>query len=106
MADVLIRDDPDRERYVAEVDGDLAGFTEYQLWKGRLLFPHTEIDDAYSGRGIATKLIREALDGVRSKGLMIVPLCPFVARFVRKNPDYMDMVDRELLKEIRQQSGR
>lgn len=101
MAEVVIRDDPSNERYTAEVDGELAGFTEYRPWEGRLLFPHTEIDDAHSGKGVATKLIREALDDVRSKGVMIVPLCPFVARFVRHNPDYMDMVDRDLWKQMR-----
>lgn len=105
MSNVVIRDDPENRRYVAEVDGDLAGFTEYEPWEDRLIFPHTEIDEAYSGRGVATTLIKEALDDVRSKGHMIVPLCPFVARFVRQNPDYMDMVDRALWKEIRQQGS-
>jgi uncharacterized protein len=105
MTNVVVRDDPDNQRYVAEADGDLAGFTEYRPRKGRLIFFHTEIDDAYSGQGVATKLVREALDDVKSKGRLIVPICPFVARFVRSNPDYMNMVDRELWERIRPQAS-
>jgi len=100
-ADVQVRDDPERERYVALVDGEPAGFTVYHIREGGLhFFVHTEIDDAFGGMGVGTKLVRGALDDVRAKGGKIVPICPFVAGFVRRNPDYDALVDHDVYDQI------
>jgi len=101
MAHVIVQNDPDNSRYTAHVDGELAGFTEYEMWEGRHVFIHTEVDPAQAGKGIGHTLVEEALDDVRAQGGTIVPLCPFVAAFVRNNPEYRDLVDRELWKQIR-----
>ena len=63
---------------------------------GRLLLVHTEVDNAYGGRGLATKLIRGALDDVRERDLDVVPVCPFVERFIEHHPEYDDLVDHEM----------
>ena len=47
---------------------------------------------ALSGRGIATKLIRGALEMVRGQGLKVVPQCPFVSAFMGKHPEYNDLL--------------
>jgi predicted GNAT family acetyltransferase len=96
MADPIIRDDPDRHRYEIVVDDVLAGFAVYHVRSGRYFFVHTEIDDAYEGRGLGSALARGALDDVRAKGATIVALCPFIAGWIDKHPDYADLVDEEL----------
>ena len=54
---------------------------------------HSEIDDAYQGRGLASTLTRSALDDIRAKGLLVTPLCPYTASYIRKHPEYLGLVD-------------
>jgi hypothetical protein len=93
----VVRDDVDHDRYVIEVDGDLAGFTEYKITGDRFVFPHTEIADKYARRGLASHLIREALDDVRARGGTIVPICPYVVAWIRAHPEYLESVDQTVL---------
>lgn len=94
---VTVRDDPDGHRFVAEVDGEVAGFAVYHVRGGRYLFVHTEVAPAFEGRGIAGELARGALDQVRQRGARVVPLCPFIAGWIDRHADYGDLVDHELL---------
>ena len=89
---VTIRDDPGENAYVIEVDGERAGKAEYRIHEGRAVFTHTEVDDAFSGRGLGSRLARFALDDTRRKGMKIVPRCPFIAAYVKRHEEYHDMV--------------
>lgn len=81
-------------RYEIWVDGELAGFTQFRVDGAVATFPHTEISPDYEGRGLATTLIRAALDDMRSRGFTVVPRCPFVRAFIEKHPEYQDLVAR------------
>lgn len=101
-----MRHDPENDRYVVEVDGEIAGYTEYHLRGGsHYFFYHTELFDGYAGQGIGSKLARFALDDVRSKEGMIVPLCPFIAAWMEKHPEYNDLIDTVIMERI-QNAGR
>ncbi|MCI2237926.1 N-acetyltransferase [Paenibacillus sp. TRM 82003] len=90
---VLVGDDPARRRYEARIDGQLAAIAEYLTTQEFLVFSHTEVLPGFEGRGIATALVRQALDDVRTRGLRVAPLCPFVADFIRRNAqEYGDLV--------------
>ena len=91
--EILVRDAPDRSRFEIVVDGTVAGFSEYHSRPGRIVFTHTEVGEAYQGRGLAGRLIRAALDASRRKGLEVTPRCPYVADFIRRHQDYLDLVD-------------
>ena len=80
-------------RYEIHVDGVLAGFTEVREDEGVLAFPHTVVEDAFEGRGLASQLVRGALDDVRAQGRLIHPFCPYVRSWIAKHPDYRDLVD-------------
>lgn len=70
-----------------------AGFAEYTERDERLtVFTHTEIDDAFAGQGLGKVLARGALDDVVANGRTIVPVCPFIAGYLRKNSGYEDHV--------------
>lgn len=80
-------------RFEISVDGRLAGFAEYRERPGKIVFTHTEVSDDFEGQGLGSLLVREALDQVRSDGLAVLPLCPFVARYIERHPEYRDLVD-------------
>jgi len=87
-----ITDNPGERRYEARVDGQLAGFAEYRIAGGRVIFFHTEVDPAFEGHGVGARLAAGALDDVRARGLRMTPRCPFIAAFVRRHPEYEDLV--------------
>ena len=87
-----VRNNPDRHRYEIEVDGAVAGFAAYRQRPGRVVFTHTEIKPGHEGQGLGGQLARGALDDVRAQGLAVVPLCPFIASYIRKHPEYADLV--------------
>lgn len=100
QVDHVVRDDPDNHRYVIEVDEEVVGFAEYHLRGGRHFFVHTEVDDEHTGRGLGTALVKGALDDVRAAGGAVVPLCPLVAAYINRHPEYGDLVDKEIVERI------
>ena len=82
----------ERERYEVTVDGALAGFAQYERRDGRTVFNHTEIDPEFEGKGLGGQLVKFALDSEREAGRSIVPLCPFVRRYLERHPEFDDLV--------------
>jgi predicted GNAT family acetyltransferase len=82
-----------KHRYEILVDGTLAGFTEYRDRDEQRVFYHTEIDDAFAGQGLASVLVQQALTDVRNAGKHIVPVCPYVAKFLQKHDEFTDITD-------------
>jgi predicted GNAT family acetyltransferase len=94
VSDVQVTDNPDESRFEARVDGELAGFAAYEAADDLIIFTHTEVDDAFEGRGVGSALARGALDAVRADGRRkVLPRCPFVRSWIEKHPDYQDLVD-------------
>jgi predicted GNAT family acetyltransferase len=85
-------DRPQAHRYEVLADGQVAGYVEYELDPGTILFIHTEIDEAYEGKGLASMLVRHVLDDARERGLAVLPLCPFVRGWIGRHEDYLDLV--------------
>ena len=80
-----------KHRYELTVDGHLAA-TYYAISDGVITFIHTEVPPELGGKGIASRLIRGALDQVRADGLKVIPQCPFVKAFIEKNASYQDLL--------------
>ncbi|WP_185995536.1 GNAT family N-acetyltransferase [Nocardioides campestrisoli] len=87
-----VRDNPDESRYEVHLDGELAGFAEYEFDDKLVDFTHTEVFEQFSGKGLAQQLAAESLDDVRSRGLQALPHCAFYAKYLAKNPEYVDLV--------------
>lgn len=86
-------DVPDESRYELRFGDRTVGHAAYHRRPGRIAFTHTEIDAACAGRGFGSRLAAGALDDVRRQGgLEVVPLCPFIARYIERHPEYEDLV--------------
>ncbi|MFJ8086496.1 putative GNAT family acetyltransferase [Streptomyces sp. SAI-170] len=88
-----VRRADDRHRYEIHVGATRAGLTAYRDRGTQRVFFHTEVDDAFAGQGLAGKLVEEALTDVRAQGLRIVPVCPYVAKFLKKHTEFADITD-------------
>ncbi len=94
MSDVKVADNPGESRFEARVDGELAGFAAYETADDLIVFTHTEVFDAFEGKGVGSALARGALDAVRADGArQVLPRCGFIRGWIEKHPDYQDLVD-------------
>lgn len=89
---VEIADRPQAARYEIAVDGERVGLVTYTLRDGVITFRHAEIDPAREGQGLGSRLARYALDDARARGLAVRPRCPFIARYVERHREYLDLV--------------
>ena len=89
---VSVRDDPLASRFELRVNGVLAGYVTYRDGRSGRAFEHTVITTEYQGMGLASQLIRYALDEARATGRNVLPFCPFVRSFVQQHPAYVDLV--------------
>jgi len=90
-----VRHDESQQRYVIEVEGKELGMAAYQDDGQRRIFSHTEVDPSLEGKGMGSKLVREALEDTRQDGKRIVPVCEFVAAYVKKHRDWDDIIDAQ-----------
>ncbi|HEY4634123.1 MAG TPA: GNAT family N-acetyltransferase [Candidatus Limnocylindrales bacterium] len=92
---VEVTRDPDAGRWEARVDGELAGVLVHRVDEaGRTVLEHTEVREAFEGRGIGSRLARTALDEIRAEGGRVVVECPFVRAWLRRHREYDDIIDR------------
>lgn len=85
---------PAAERFEARV-GEHVAFITFHLRGSRLSLNHTESPAALRGKGVADALARAALDYARRQGMTVMPYCPFVGRFIERNPEYQELIDPE-----------
>ena len=92
---IEVSDDPQHTRYQVLVDGEPAGGAYYEINDGRVVFTHTEVDSKWGGRGVGSALARAALDDVRATGRQAIPICPFITSFIKRHPEYVEVVAPE-----------
>lgn len=92
-----MRNQPSVSRYELVVDGSVAGFVEYALARDVITLVHTEIDDAYEGRGLGSVLVRGVLDELRVElraepRRQVRSSCPFITTWLGRHPEYDDVL--------------
>lgn len=90
--EVAFADNPSRSRFEVLADGVVAGFCEYRSNADEVVLPHTVIDPSMRGNGLASRLVRHALDELSLRDVRVVPECWFVAEFIAANPEYRRLV--------------
>ncbi len=88
---MTVRDDPARQRYELLIGDELA-FIDYRR-QGRIVtMTHAEVPPALRGGGVGSALVQGALALVRERGEKVVPLCPFIERYMRRHPETRDLL--------------
>jgi predicted GNAT family acetyltransferase len=78
--------------YQISVDGTAAGRIDFRREGDVLTLVHTEVDDAFEGQGVANEAVRTVLDRARAENLRVVNKCPYIRAWVRRHPEYADLV--------------
>ncbi|MEU2106307.1 GNAT family N-acetyltransferase [Nocardia sp. NPDC019255] len=87
----VVRND-ERHRYEVFYGGELAGFADYEERDDETVFTHTEVDGAFSGKGLGSVLAKSAIEDAVERGRVIRPVCPFIKAYLDKHPDYDEHV--------------
>ena len=85
--------DEGRQCFESVVDGRRC-VCAYRLHGDTMVFTHTEVPPALQGRGIAAALVAAALAHARERGLRVRPLCSYVAVYMRRHPETLDLLER------------
>ena len=92
---VEFRHEPALARYTLELAGATVGFADYEVAGQDVLFTHVEVDPTHRGEGLAGILVEQALDDVRTRTtLTVVPVCPYVVRWIDLHAEYQDLLTR------------
>lgn len=102
--EVEVTDEPDESRFVARVDGEVAGWAAYRIEGDHVVFTHTRVPDEFEGKGVGSRLARVALDTVRDRGQRVIPVCPFIEAYTRRHSEYDSIVDHDLVRTHREGS--
>jgi NAD+ kinase len=94
-SDAFVVDSFEQNRYEIILGGELAGMLHYRRTGNHVNLMHTEIDQAFEGRGLASRLAAGALTDARARSTPVVISCPFVNGYVERHPEYADLVVKE-----------
>lgn len=91
-ADLTITHNAETKRFETDLGG-YPGVVEYMLAEpNTIIFSHTEVAPEIEGKGVAGQLAKAGLDYAREQGLDVMPLCPFIAAYIRRHPAYKDLL--------------
>lgn len=89
--DYQLLDNEKSNQYEFHIDG-LISKIEYKKSDGKMYLTHTEVPKELAGRGIASSLVEKVLEDIQQKGLKIIPLCSFVAKYIQRHPEWEPLV--------------
>ena len=92
---LVIQENAAQHRFEATKNGQLAGFVEYNVLSDALMFTHTEVIEAFEGQGVGSALAKHVLGEARRQGKQVIPVCQFIAGYIRKHPEYLDLVPED-----------
>ena len=86
-----VRDNKEKSRFELDI-GDQMAFANYRLTPSAVIITHTETPRALRGRGIASELVKGALELIRADGKRVIAGCGFVVDYLDHHPEYADMI--------------
>ena len=89
---VSVADNREAERYELTVGDERVGFVTYRMAPGVIALLHAEVNPARERQGWGSRLVAGTLDDVRQRGLKVRPVCPFVVAYIKRHPQYRDLL--------------
>lgn len=80
----------EKKRFEIQIEDQIA-MVKYVLGSKEIIFTHTEVPEAFEGRGIAGKMAKVALEYAKVQGMRIRPMCPYIAEYIKRHPEYQSI---------------
>lgn len=97
---IEVRRNDAAQRFELIRDGTRIGVLEYSYADRATVLEHIEVDEAFSGQGLASRFTRAVLDQMRFNDESVIPQCPFVREFLRDNPQFRLLVPPDHLSDL------
>ena len=88
----VVHDNPAELQYELRSGCEVVGLIRYRREPGAIALVHTDVDPDLEGTGAAGELVEGALLDLRSRGLRVIPICPYVRSWIGRHPAYADLV--------------
>ncbi len=88
---IEVKQNEAEQRYEISVDNQLA-VLEYEQKENQITYLHTGVPQTLEGHNLANKLVHVALEDARSAKLTVVPVCRFVASYIRRHQEYLSLL--------------
>jgi len=82
----------EQKRFEIRLGEEFAELTYALQGENTLVLLHTGVPPAWEGRGIGSRLVKAVLEYARAHRYRIVPLCSFVVAYLRRHPEYNDLL--------------
>jgi predicted GNAT family acetyltransferase len=87
------QENPGKKRFELQVN-EYTAILEYIKTADKIFLTHTEVPSELEGQGVGSKLVKNVLEEIKGGKLTLIPLCPFVANYIKKHPEWKDLVFR------------
>jgi uncharacterized protein len=98
MTQSSVRHNEKDERFESDAEGGIA-FVEYIIDGDEITFTHTEVPKAAEGKGVAGRLVADAMAYARGANLRVIPQCAYVAAWLKRHSEYNDILHPEYREE-------
>ena len=92
MENYQLFDNIEENRYEFQVGKYLPMIEYIKTANGEIYLTHTEVPVALEGQGIGSQLAEKTFKEIEAKGLRLIPLCPFIAGYIKKHPEWQRIV--------------
>lgn len=96
MNDTEVLRNHGESRFEMSLDGEQVGYITYRQDQAVITLTHTVVSEGYAGRGLAGRMVRSALNDLRARDEVLIPLCPYVLAFLRRHPEDIELVPDDM----------
>jgi predicted GNAT family acetyltransferase len=89
----VIHNDAENQ-FETRIDGQLSKL-DYSLSGNTIVMTHVGVHPKHRGRGVAGKLAQVGLEYAIKNSLRVIPMCPYIAAYIRRNPQYKYLLEQQ-----------
>ena len=87
---------PAKNRFETSIDNQLSKL-DYLLDEDTIVMTHVGVYPEHRGQGVAGKLVEVALNYAEENSLRVIPMCPYVAVYIRRHPQYINLTKQKTI---------